>query len=67
MWRNNATVYFARGLDVPNGVHQLVWVGDVDAYFTEIVLRGIKAEMDHITQPYGIQEFKIKDVNGVAI
>ena len=67
MWRDNAAVHFARGLAVPNGVHLFVWVRDVDAYYKEIVQRGVKAEMEPTTQPYGIREFKIKDVNGVAI
>ena len=67
VWRDNAAVHFARGLAVPNGVHLFVWVRDVDAYHKEIVQRGVKAEMEPTTQPYGIREFMIKDVNGVAI
>ena len=51
----------------PNGVHLFVWVRDVDTYYKEIVQRGVKAEMEPTTQPYGIREFMVKDVNGVAI
>ena len=67
VWRDNAAVHFTRGSTAPSGVHLFLWVRDVDAYYDEIVQRGVKAEMEPTTQPYGIREFKIEDVNCVAI
>ena len=67
MWRDNAAVHFTRGSAVPSGIHLFLWVRDVDAYYNEIAQRGVKAEMTPTTQPYGIREFKIVDVNGVSI
>ena len=43
------------------------WVKDVDAYHREIVSRDAVVEMEPTDQPYGIREFGIRDVNGVAI
>ncbi|PYQ94859.1 MAG: hypothetical protein DMF96_24415, partial [Acidobacteria bacterium] len=38
-----------------------------DAYHREIVRRGAVVAMEPTDQPYGIREFVIRDVNGVAI
>ena len=67
VWRDNAAVHFARGLEAPSGVHLFVWVRDVDAYYEELNERGTKAEIAPTTQPYGIREFSILDINGVSI
>ena len=67
VWRDNAAVHFSRGSEAPSGVHLFVWVRDVDAYYEELNERGTKAEIAPTTQPYGIREFSILDINGVSI
>ena len=67
VWRDNAAVHFTRGPEAPSGVHLFLWVRDVDAYYEELKERGTQAEMEPTTQPYGIREFSILDINGVAI
>ena len=51
----------------PSGVHLFQWVKDVDAYHREIVSRGAVVDREPTDQPYGIREFGIRDVSGVAI
>jgi len=43
------------------------WVKDVDAYFNEVVGRGAQVSAPPSDQPYGIREFGVRDINGVAI
>jgi len=40
---------------------------DVDAYFREIRGRGAVVTSAPADQPYGIREFRVRDVNGVGI
>ena len=45
----------------------ILWVRDVNAYYEELNERGTRAEIAPTTQPYGIREFSILDLNGVSI
>ena len=45
----------------------ILWVRDVNAYYEELNERGTRAEIAPTTQPYGIREFGILDLNGVSI
>ena len=67
VWRDNAAVHITRGSEALSGVHLFVWVRDVDAYYEELNERGTKAEIAPTTQPYGIREFSILDLNCVSI
>ena len=49
------------------GVHLFQWVKDIDAYYAEIVGRGMDVAAEPTDQPYGIREFGVRDINGVGI
>ena len=42
-------------------------VRDVDGYYQELISRNVKPETQPTTQPYGIREFTVKDLNGVLL
>lgn len=67
VWRDNSAIHFVRDEGGPRGVHLFQWVKDVDAYYREIVDRGVKVAAEPANQPYGIREFGVHDINGVAI
>ena len=67
VWRDNSAIHFVRDLESPKGVHLFQWVKDIDAYYREIVGRGVEVSGEPKDQPYGIREFGVRDVNGVAI
>ena len=67
VWRDNSAIHFVRDAAGPTGVHLFQWVKDVDAYYKEVVDRGAEVESDPTDQPYGIREFRLRDVNGVGI
>ena len=67
VWRDNAAVHFTRGENAPRGVHLFLWVRDVDGYYQELISRNVKPETQPTTQPYGIREFTVKDLNGVLL
>lgn len=67
VWRDNSAIHFVRDDAGPKGVHLFQWVKDVDAYFKEVVGRGARVDGEPADQPYGIREFSLRDVNGVAI
>jgi predicted enzyme related to lactoylglutathione lyase len=67
VWRDNSAVHFVRGDESPKGVHLFQWVKDVDAYFREVVDRGADVATGPTNQPYGVREFGVRDINGVAI
>jgi predicted enzyme related to lactoylglutathione lyase len=66
VWRDNSAIHFVRDDASPRGVHLFQWVKDVDAYYREIVGRGADVR-EPTDQPYGIREFGVRDLNGVAI
>src|SRR4249920_2592132 len=68
VWRDNSAIHFVKDDTTPRGLHLFQWVKDVDAYYKEIVDRGGATVANKPTnQPYGIREFWVSDVNGVAI
>jgi predicted enzyme related to lactoylglutathione lyase len=67
VWRDNSAVHFVQADETPKGVHLFQWVKDVDAYFAEVVGRGVQVAAGPADQPYGIREFRIRDLNGVGI
>lgn len=67
VWRDNSAIHFVRAEESPKGVHLFQWVKDIDAYYTEIVGRGIEGATEPTNQPYGIREFGVRDINGVGI
>ena len=67
VWRDNAAVHFTRGEGAPSGVHIFFWIRDVDAYYDEIRALDTATETVPTTQPYGIREFSISDLNGVTV
>jgi uncharacterized glyoxalase superfamily protein PhnB len=48
-------------------VHLFQWVRDVDAYHMELVGRGAEVVAGPASQPYGIREFAVTDLNGIGI
>ena len=67
VWRDNAAVHFVQDEEAPKGVHLFQWIRDVDAYYREIIARGAVVESEPTDQPYGIREFGVRDIHGVAI
>lgn len=67
VWRDNSAIHFVRGEGHPKGVHLFQWVKDVDAYHREIVDRGAEVAAEPEDQPYGIREFGLRDINGIAV
>ena len=67
VWRDNSAIHFVRDAESPKGVHLFQWVNDIDAYFREIIARGVEAATEPTDQPYGIREFGVQDINGVGI
>src|SRR4029078_7983803 len=67
VWRDNSAIHFVRDETSPKGVHLFQWVKDVDGYHREIVGRGVAVGAEPANQPYGIREFGVRDINGVAI
>ena len=67
VWRDNSAIHFVRDEESPKGVHLFQWVKDIDAYYREIVGRGIDGATEPMDQPYGIREFGVRDINGVGI
>jgi predicted enzyme related to lactoylglutathione lyase len=66
-WRDNSAIHFVRDDRNPSGVHLFQWIKDVDAYHQELVTRGADIASAPADKPYGIREFAVSDVNGVAI
>jgi len=67
VWRDNSAIHFVRDKATPNGVHLFQWVRDVNAYHREIVGRGAAIASGPADRPYGIREFAVEDLNGMAI
>ncbi len=67
VWRDNSAIHFVRDDGSPKGVHLFQWVKDIDAYYKEIVDRGIDGATAPMDKPYGIREFGVRDINGVGI
>ena len=67
VWRDNSAIHFVKDHSGPHGVHLFQWVRNVDAYYREIVGRGAAVATAPTDQPYGIREFGMRDINGVAI
>jgi uncharacterized glyoxalase superfamily protein PhnB len=67
VWRDNSAVHFVRDDASPSGIHLFQWVKDVDAYYQELLDRSAKVAKAPKTQPYGIREFELADINGVSI
>jgi predicted enzyme related to lactoylglutathione lyase len=67
VWRDNSAIHFVRDESGPRGVHLFQWIKDVDAYYREIVDRGASVPDAPADQQYGIREFGIRDINGVAV
>ena len=67
VWRDNSAIHLVSDDERPKGVHLFQWVKDIDAYYTEIVGRGIDVATEPTGQPYGIREFRVRDINGVGI
>jgi predicted enzyme related to lactoylglutathione lyase len=67
VWRDNSAIHFVKDATSPRGIHLFQWVKDVDAYYKEIVERGAMVAREPTNQPYGIREFGVSDINGVAV
>jgi uncharacterized glyoxalase superfamily protein PhnB len=67
VWRDNAAVHLARGVDAPTGVRVFFWVKDVDALYREVMARGVAIDVPIATRPYGVRDFAIRDPNGVML
>jgi uncharacterized glyoxalase superfamily protein PhnB len=67
VWRENSAIHFVKDSSAPTGVHLFQWVRDVDAYYRELTERGAKVASAPTTQPYGIREFGLQDINGVGV
>lgn len=67
VWRDNSAIHLVKGEEAPRGVHLFQWVRDVDAYYREIVDRGVQVTAEPANRPYGIRDFGVRDLNGVLI
>ena len=67
VWRDNSAIHFAKGEHAPVGVHLFQWIRDVDAYHDEVASRGAHIAAPPADKPYGLREFAVRDVNGIAI
>lgn len=67
VWRDNSAIHFVKDEQNPQGVHLFQWIKDVDAYYKELLARGVEIAMDPTDQPYGIRELGVRDLNGVGI
>jgi predicted enzyme related to lactoylglutathione lyase len=67
VWRDNSAIHFVRDENGPRGVHLFQWVRNVDAYYKEIIDRGVEVTAEPADQPYGLREFGVRDINGVGI
>ena len=67
VWRDNSAIHFVRDEGSPKGVHLFQWVKNIDAYYREVVGRGIDVAAEPTDQPYGVREFGVRDINGVGI
>jgi predicted enzyme related to lactoylglutathione lyase len=66
-WRDNSAVHFVKDACNPRGIHLFQWLKDIDAYYQELVDRGVTVATRPTNQPYGIREFSLTDINGVSI
>jgi predicted enzyme related to lactoylglutathione lyase len=67
VWRDNSAIHFVKGDTRPSGIHLFQWVKDVDAYYKELVERGVNVANAPTNQSYGVRDFGLSDVNGVGI
>ena len=67
VWRDNSAIHFVKDQAPLDGIHLFQWVKDVDAYYREVVERGVKVAAAPANQPYGIRVFSVRDNNDVAI
>ena len=67
VWRDNSAIHFVKDESGPRGVHLFQWVKNVDAFYREIVDRGATVASPPTDRPYGIREFGVLDINGVAL
>ena len=66
VWRDNSAIHFSKG-EGPSGVHLFQWVKDADAIYKEVTDKGAEISTELGDRPYGIRDFEITDLNGVAI
>lgn len=67
VWRENSAIHFVKAAGKPSGIHLFQWVEDVDAYYREVKDRDVRVVSAPVTQPYGIREFSLQDLNGIGI
>lgn len=67
VWRDNSAIHFVQNADGARGVQLFQWVKDVDAYYQELIERGVEVATAPMNQPYGLREFSVRDINGVQI
>ena len=59
--------HFAEGESEPKGVHILVYVKGIAAYYEEIQRTKVDIESELESHDYGETQFSIKDLNGYTI
>ena len=67
VWRDNGAIHFSRSDEPSSNVHLFIWVKDVDALYEDLVQRGADITLRPTTQPYGIRECAVTDLNGIKV
>ena len=67
VWRDNAAVHLAKGVQAPAGVRIFFWVKDVNALYEEVLNQGAAIAVPIETRPYGVRDFSVYDPNGVMV
>jgi predicted enzyme related to lactoylglutathione lyase len=67
VWRDNSAIHFVKDERTPTGIHLFQWVRDVDAYYDEIAKRGAQIDSPPLSQPYGVRELSVRDINGIGL
>ena len=67
VWRDNAAVHLAKGVQAPAGVRIFFWVKDVNALYAEITGRRAVIAVPIGTRSYHVRDFSLRDPNGVEL
>ena len=67
VWRDNAATHFAQADTPQYGAKIFFWLIDVNAYFEEVIKKGVKITHEIGNRDYGIRDFGLEDNNGFTL
>ena len=65
--RNDVEIFFCQGGQGQPGMWMSVFLSDVDAYHAEVVAKGARIVRLLVTEPWGMREFHVQDLDGHTI